>query len=401
MTTTIEQETQAAGEAAPIDWVARAREVAPLIAAASDQTEREAAVPEKVMAAMHDVELFRMLMPRTVGGGEATPLQFMEVMRVIGGADASTAWCLGQGSGCAMASAYLEPEIARDVFGPKDAVLAWGPGNSSGKAIAVDGGYRASGRWRFASGSRRATWIGAHCKVFEEDGSPRLGENGQQITRTMLMPVSQVKTFDVWQVIGLRGTGSDDYEIDDNFIAEPYTMWRDDLDERREQGPLYKIPILTMYGVGFSGIALGVAQSMLESFMDIAINKVGSGMQAPLRENAVIQSETSQAHAKIHASHAFLRDMIEEYWDCLCSGEEMTLNLRGRLRVAISWAMVQAQEAANFAYTAAGTNAIFESGPFERRFRDIHTLSQQGQAHRTNFQTAGQALYGLTPKHRL
>jgi alkylation response protein AidB-like acyl-CoA dehydrogenase len=401
MTTTIEQETKTPGGAAAVDWIARARAIAPLVAETSDQTEREAAVPEKLMAALHDAELFRMLLPRSVGGGEATPLEYMEVMRVIGGADASTAWCLGQALGCTFAAAYLAPEIAKEIFGPKDAVLAWGPGNPSGKAIAVDGGYRASGRWRFASGSRRATWIGAHCKVFEEDGSPRMDENGQQVNRTMLMPISEVKTHDVWQVIGLRGTGSDDYEVEDKFVADAYTTYRDSIPDRRETGPLYRIPVLTAYGIGFSGLAIGIAESTLNAFMELAKTKVSAGFQAPLRETAVIQSDTAQAHAKIYTSHAYLRDMISEYWDCLCAGEEPSLDLRGRLRISITWSMNQSKEAIDFAYTAAGTNAIFESGPFERRLRDIHTLTQQGQAHRANFEFAGRALYGLTPGRRL
>jgi alkylation response protein AidB-like acyl-CoA dehydrogenase len=166
-------------------------------------------------------------------------------------------------------------------------------------------------------------------------------------------------------------------------------------------GALYNVPLLTMYGMGFAGVALGIARTALEEFMKLAQEKSGSGMSVKLCENAVIQSETAQAVGKIQSGRAFLVNMIKEHWEATLAGGDYSLDLRARLRISITWSMQQAKEALDFAYQAAGTNAIFEKNPFERRFRDIHTLTQQGQAHRANFQFSGQALYGMTPDHRL
>ncbi|HTI85679.1 MAG TPA: acyl-CoA dehydrogenase family protein [Alphaproteobacteria bacterium] len=387
--------------ASPIDWVARARAIAPEIESAGSRTESERAVPLDIMDRIHEAGLFRMLLPRSIGGGEGTPLDFMEVMEVVASADASTAWCLGQGLGCSLVAGFLDPAITREIFGDAKAVMAWGPTNSTAKATKVDGGYKVSGKWRFASGSRRATWIGGHCLVVQPDGSPVLNKAGKPISRTMLFPIGKAKMTDVWDVIGLRGTGSDDYEVQDLFVPEAYTSWRDSEPDRRERGPLYSIPLLTAYGMGFAGIALGIGRAMLEHFKVVAEKKVAGGANAPLRENAVIQSGVGQCEGKLRSSRAFLVEMIGKTWESACRGEPYPMEQRALLRIAITGAMNQAREVADWAYQAAGTNAIFEKGPFERRFRDMHTVAQQGQAHLSNFEFAGKALLGIDPGHRV
>ena len=383
------------------DWIARARELAPMIEAASDRTEAEGRVPKDIMDAMHDAEMFRMVLPESLGGGAATPMEMMKVLEIVAGADASTGWCLGQAMGCTMAAGYVAPEVAREIFGPKDAVLAWGP-PAKAQAVPTDGGYISTGQWRFGSGSRNATWLGGHSPVKDADGNPLKNENGSPRMRTMLFKKSDAEMIDVWQVLGLKGTGSDNYKTENLFVPEAFTTWRDSQPDRVEQGPFYSIPLLTCYGMAFSGLALGIGRSMIESFKELAIDKVGGGMTTVLRENAVIQSNVAECEAKMLSSRAFLVEMLEEYWDCLCAGDKPSFDLRARLRLSITYAMNQAREVATYAYLAAGTNAIFESNPFERRFRDIYTVSQQGQGHKSNYEPCGQVFMGLEPSgHRV
>ena len=384
-----------------IDWIARARDLAPMIEEAADRTESEGKVPKDVMDKMHDAEMFRMCLPESLGGGAASPMELMQVLEIVAGADASTGWCLGQALGCTMAAGYVSHEVAEEIFGPKDAVLAWGPPGKA-KAVVADGGYISTGEWRFGSGSRNATWLGCHSPVFDADGERVMNDNGSPKMRTMLIKKEQAEMIDVWQVIGLRGTGSDNYKTDNVFVPEAYTTWRDSQPDRVEPGPFYSIPLLTCYGMAFSGLSLGIARSMMESFKELAVDKVGGGMTMVLRENAYIQAQVAEAEAKILSSRAFLMQMLEEYWACLCSGEAPSYDLRARLRLSITYAMNQAREAATYAYHAAGTNAIFENNPFERRFRDIYTVSQQGQGHKSNYEPVGQVLMGLPPSgHRV
>lgn len=383
------------------DWIARARKLAPMIEAAADRTESEGKVPKDVMDALHDAEMFRMLLPRSMGGGEATPMELAQVLEIVSGADASTAWCLGQALGCSFAAAYTAPEVARDIFGPKDAVLAWGPPGKA-QAVPVDGGYRSTGLWRFGSGSRNATWLGGHSPVVDADGNRLMNENGSPKMRTMLFKKPEAEMIDTWQVIGLNGTGSDDYSTDDLFVPEAYTTWRDSASDRREDGPLYRIPLLTCYGMAFSALTMGVARSLMESFKELAVDKVGGGMSTVLRENGYIQAQVAEAEAKLLSSRAFLMEMLEEYWACLSAGDDPSFDLRARLRLSITYGMNQAREAGTYAYHAAGTNAIFEENPFERRFRDMYTISQQGQGHKSNYEPVGQVLMGLPPSgHRV
>src|SRR5258708_29828818 len=142
-----------------------------------------------------------------------------------------------------MTAPYLSHEMAAEVFGGPRGILAWGPEiPGAGTCAAVEGGYRATGRWGFATGSRHASWLGAHCPVFEAEGSPRLGANGRQITRTMIVPKSEATIIDNWQVLGRRGTGSDSYGLKAHFVPEARTAIRDNADERRGNGPPYRSP---------------------------------------------------------------------------------------------------------------------------------------------------------------
>ncbi|MBO38278.1 MAG: acyl-CoA dehydrogenase [Rhodospirillaceae bacterium] len=300
-----------------IDWVARARGLQDLIIDSANETEEQGKVTPAVMEALHDAELFRMALPRSIGGGEAEPLTLMKTIEAIAEADASTAWCVGQGTGCTWGSGYISHEVCNDIFGPRDAVLAWGP-PAKAAAIPVDGGYKVTGEWRFGSGSRNATWLGGHSRVCDEGGNHLKDDDGKPRMRTMLFPKSSAEMIDVWQVMGLKGTGSDNYKVTDLFIPEEYTTWRDSQPDRVEKGPLYNIPLLTSYGIMFSGLTLGVARTMLEDFKKLAETKTGGGMKTVLRENAVIQSQVAINEAKLRSSRAFLIEMIEEYWEAQC-----------------------------------------------------------------------------------
>ena len=186
--------------------LAAARALGPLVAAAAPRIEASGALPEDVLEALHGAKLFRMLLPRGLGGLELAPASYAAVIETVAAADASTAWCLGQACGCAFAAAYLAPDAARAVFADPRAVLAWGPGPGA-RAVVVPGGFRLTGEWRFASGCHHAGWLGGHAAIVAEDGTPRGA-------RTLLFPRAAAEIVPVWQVIGLCGTGSDTFRVD-------------------------------------------------------------------------------------------------------------------------------------------------------------------------------------------
>jgi indole-3-acetate monooxygenase len=377
-----------------IDYLRRAREFAPELAAAATEIECRRALTEPVVAALAERGFFRLLLPRSLGGAELLPAGFVPVIEEIAKADASTAWCLNQAAGCSMTAAYLDPAAANEIFGGSRGILAWGPG--PGTARIVDGGYRVTASWSFASGSRNATWLGCHVPVIEADGTPRLNPNGSPVVRTMLFPKSNARMTDIWHVIGLKGTGSDRFSVEDLFVPERHTASRDD-EARREEGLLYRFSSLQLYAAGFAGVAMGIARSTLDAFVGLAHDKVPFRSARTLRDNHLIQSQVAQAEAQLSAARAFLLRSLREITTEIARVGHITLDQRMTVRLASTFAIHQSLQVVDTAYHAAGSTAIFEENTFERRFRDIHTVSQQLQGRQEHFETVGQYLLGLEP----
>ena len=369
--------------------IARARTVQASVAAASDAIERQRRLPPDLLDRLHEAELFRLLLPRSANGIETDPLTFFHVVETIAQADASTAWCLSQAGGCAMSAAYLDLPVAQAIFGndPR-AVLAWGPGPKV-KAIECEGGYRVTGVWAFASGGRHATWLVAHCPVFTADGSPRLDENGTQLERTMLVRSQDVEWTDIWNTVGLRGTASDQFALNDHFVRADHSITREFDRECRESGPLYRMSNHTCYQIGFAGVACGIARGALDCFLDMAKVKIVRGGKRPIGENAVVQSGLAQAEVNLRAARAYVLQSMAEIWRDLCGGAMITVAQRITVRMAATNAILKAREAVDFADHTAGATAIFDTHPLERRFRDMHTVTQQLQGRMSHFETVG------------
>ena len=376
------------------DWVLRAREVAPELAAAADEIECRRELSEPIVAALVERGFFRLLLPGSLGGAELLPASFVPVIEEIAKADASTAWCLNQASGCSMTAAYLEPAAACEIFGGPRGILAWGPG--PGKARVVEGGYRVTASWSFASGSHNATWLGCHVPIIEADGTPRLYPDGSPVIRTMLLPKTSARMTDIWHVIGLKGTGSDRFSVEDLFVPQRHSATRDD-ETRREAGLLYRFSSLQLYAAGFAGVAMGIARSTLDAFVELARDKVPFRSGGALRDNHLIQSQVAQAEARLAAARAFLLRSLEETTAEVARTGHITLDQRMVIRLASTFAIHQSLQVVDTAYHAAGSTAIFEANPFERRLRDIHTVSQQLQGRSEHFETVGQYLLGLEP----
>jgi alkylation response protein AidB-like acyl-CoA dehydrogenase len=386
------------------DWIARAQALTPILDKAAPRIEAACALPSDVVDALHEARLFRMLLPRSLGGAELELPAFFRVVGAIAEGDASTAWSVTQSSGCALSAAYLEPGAARDIFGDTRAVLAWGFPAGACRAVPVDGGWKVNGTWGFGSGNRHSTWLGGHCQL--PDGGDR----------TMLFPRSAVAIKpDSWNVVGLRGTGSDTYSVTDLFVPARHAIvaratgrdWPPSADaapaaepERREQGVLFRFSPTTVYQSGFSAVALGIARSMLASFVQLAGHKTPANANAMLRDNPVIQARIALSEARLASARAWILQILGEMWQHCATAGTVTFEHRIQLRLAATYAMQEAREVAETAYVDAGATAIFESQPFERRLRDMHAVSQQVQGSPSHFQSVGQHMLGLKPNTR-
>jgi len=376
--------------------VARSRTLAGLIAAEADAIEGWRRLTEPVIEELHEARLFRMLYPRSVGGDEIEPAAYIDAVGELARADGSVGWCVSIANSIGLFAPYLPLDQARSVFGDPRATCAWGPPNDC-RGIAVPGGYRVTGRWDFASGCRHSNWMGAHGTVVEPDGALRLNKSGRPTVLTWLFPAEQAKLLDNWDPIGLRGTASESYTVEDLFVPEKFTGTREDPTLRREPGPLYAFPQQTLYSVGIASVALGIARGMLDSFFELALRKTPRGT-GRLADNAVIQAEVARAEARLGAARCYLIDTVTEIYRRAGPSTPIDVPDRARARLAGSNAITSAVAVADWTYKAAGVDAIFPGSPFERRFRDMHTLSQQIQSRDAHYETVGQVLLDQPPE---
>ncbi len=371
--------------------IERARALAPLIGREADEIERTRRLTQPVVSALIENGLYRVLLPQSVGGAEAPPEIFMQMLEEVAKADASTAWCLGQCSVCAMTAAYLDPDAAREIFAAPTGILAWG--SIAHEVQVVPGGYRATARWDFASGCRQASWLGAHVQIVEADGTRRRKPDGAPEVRTILFPVESATLYDVWDVIGLNGTGTDSYSVDNLFIPEKFAVLRDDPTALREEGRLYRITTYTMFGLGFAAVSLGVARATLDAAVDLARGKASFGLKA-MRENNAVQGAIGRLEGNLRAARAYLYATANEAWRDLTQTGNLSEQHRIALRLASTWTIHQAASVVDSAYHMAGATAVFRANKFERRFRDMHAIAQQVQARNNHYEDVGKAILG-------
>ena len=396
------------------EWVERARALKPLLEASAAEIEQSRTIPAHVLDALHAAQMFRTVMPRSVGGAELDPATHAQVVAAIAEGDASVAWCIAQAACASMACAYLKPHVAQEIFGDPRAVFTFGytRGEPPCLALPVEGGWRINGVWTFGSGNRAATWLGGHCRLCDDKGVQLKHPDGRFVERTMIFPRAAAKVdYASWDVMGLCGTGSDTYSVSALFVPSDYSVIprvtaRDHNlpegvvaqpePERRESGILYRHSMQLIASSGLSSVAIGAAQAMLDAFIPLAKKKTPSNAIA-LRDDIWVQARLAQADAKISSAKAWLISLLHEAWEECATKGAVSLPLRIKLRQACTHQIDSARDAGDIIFQEAGATAIFKSNPFERRFRDVHTVSIQVQGSIARMQSAGQYYLGLTP----
>ncbi len=320
------------------------------------------------------------------------PWHYFNAVEEISRHDGSVGWLMFVANSACLISAWMEPETARAIFADPAASIAWGPPGAD-RCRAVPGGYRVSGTWSFASGCRHATWMGAHCPVVEPDGSLRLNARGKPLLRTLLFPVAAARLHDDWDVIGLRGTASVSYTVEDLFVPEAHSSTREEPEAVRERGRLYSFPQQTLYPVGAAAVAAGLVRGMLDAFGDLATRKSPRNLDLIARAPWV-QTELARQEARLAAARALVLATLEEIWADPDPAVPISVAQRARLRLAVTHALDEATHVALWVWRAAGTDAIRTGSPFDRRLRDLLTVSQQIQARIANFEVVGKLLLG-------
>jgi alkylation response protein AidB-like acyl-CoA dehydrogenase len=200
--------------------------------------------------------------------------------------------------------------------------------------------------------------------------------------------------IDVWNVMGLKGTGSDSYTVSDLFVPHDWSFTRESDTERRESGPLYRFSMFNIFGVGFSAVALGLARRALDDLVKLAVTKKPYGSAILLADNGQIQSQVGLSEARLQSSRSYVIETFRTLYRQVAQGLRFTPEMRMQNRVVTAHAIQQAREVMHFVYHAAGATAIFESNPFERRFRDLNVVTQQGQGQFANYEQLGMIMMG-------
>lgn len=371
----------------------------PTIRAAADQIERDGRLPDALVRAISEAGIFRMMVPKSLGGQEVDPITQLDVLEIIARGDGSTGWVTAIASGTAWTLAFLPPETAAEILADPHAIIVGTlAAPSGGRAVEVDGGYRLSGRWPFGSGCKHASWLISRTVVFEGD-TPKLDANGQPVTRVLVFPANQATILDTWHVSGLNGSGSNDYTVDDIFVPAVRSFGLTG-EPAFHDSPLY---LGRFFLLAHGAHGLGIARAAVDALTGTVRDKrqTGAGGDAFVRDRPDIQLAVAQAEALVRGARAYLWETTRQVWDEACTTGAISPENRALARLANSAAFESAVRAVDLAYSAGGGSAIYHKSPLQRYFRDMHTVSQHSVVAPSSFTQIGQALLAQSATDRM
>jgi alkylation response protein AidB-like acyl-CoA dehydrogenase len=354
--------------------------------------DRERRLSPALARAMAEAGVFRLAIPRRLGGEEAEPAALVRSIEDLSAIDGSVGWCAmisilyGVFGGC------LEPQAAREIYGADPNVITAGTFRPNGEAVVIDGGYRLTGRWPFASHCQNAGWLVGGARIL--DGTaPRVSPDGTPTWRLFFFPATDCLIIDTWHSAGLRGTGSHDFTVADLFVPAARSIsFRE---PAVEPGPLYALPLIALFGAGIAAVPLGIARHAIELLQDLAGAKKPSWSPNLLREHPLAQAQVGQAHALVRGGRALLYETLDDAWRTLTAGGRLSLEQKTWLRLAATQASAMASQAVDLMFTAGGATSVYASAGLERCLRDVRTAAQHITIHSNIFGLAGQALLGL------
>jgi len=357
------------------ELLGRARALAPFLESRAGATEAAGTLPDDVVAALREAELFWTLLPAEAGGLGADMLAGLDVLEEVVRADGSIGWTLmANMTGTALAGAFAGDDAADAMFGGGRRAITAGMLGPGGKSVEVDGGLRGSGNYSFGSGCNHADWFGAGMLVIE-DGKPRTLASGLPEVRVCFVPRDRVRIDGNWNVIGLQGTGSYDYTLPEQFIPWSYTMERTSIEPRRGS-PAFVAGIAGYGCLGHAAVALGLMKRALQEVVAVASSKKRPGYPTVVGDHAVFRREFSRNEAAYQAIRAFVYQVFTEAQDAAFATGALTPAHRARFRQATTYAHEVAADVVRFCYTWAGSAAQSRGSVLGRCMRDIGVATQ-------------------------
>lgn len=369
--------------------------IAPVVRANAARADVLRHLPPETVEAIDDAGLFRCIQPRALGGLEADPLTQHEVIEALAYHDGSAAWCAFIGAGSSAFAAAMVPddgfdEIRASLPAGRDWPRFAGSPPPNGRAEPVDGGYRISGRWGWASGVHHSEWVFVGTAVLA-DGEPQATALGMPVARVMVMPRSELTVEDTWHTAGLRGTGSTHLSCEDVFVPE-HRSFDFPFPTPQRGGAIFRLPVLGFFGPAFSGFPQGLARRAIDEVLGLAAGKRRVGQTTALAERGVFHRDTGLADARRRAAAALVRDELTALWRRIHGEVESSALDSARLLQAFTNNAEASAEICEYGYRYAGGDAAYEGHPLQRNVRDIRVGMQHVLVGEHNHEALGRAL---------
>ena len=373
-----------------------ARQIAPVIQKHNEEAERERRLSRPVLDALYETGLLRMFTPRSLGGLEVDPITRALVIEEIAGHDTAAGWTLWNPLDWAHFCAQLPDEGAEEIYSHGANILIAAQFGRPMTATPAQGGYRITGRAPFVSNCYDADWIAVTAIVTNGVQSP---EEGQPEVVMVYFPSESCQVIDTWNVLGMRGTGSNDISVTDVFVpkARTYPFVPEFDPGSHYQSPLYRFPLMGVVASGIAPVMLAVARKAIDEVSALAQGKTPVAASASLRERASTQGKVAQAEAILRSGRLLLYDTLSDAWEATVAGEPHSLRQKADLLLAMVHAASSARQAVELMYSVAGTSGIRTSSPLERYFRDIQVLRHHVLAAESRYEAVGQVYLGLAP----
>jgi 3-hydroxy-9,10-secoandrosta-1,3,5(10)-triene-9,17-dione monooxygenase len=366
------------------------RDLLPTFRDRADEAERLRVVPEASIKELEETGFFRLLQPKRYGGFEADPVDFYTAVRDIASADGSTGWVSSVVGVHPWQVALFADEAQQAVWGDDQSVRLSSSYAPTGRAVLTDGGFKLSGKWSFSSGCDHCSWVLLGGLVFNEEG---------QVVdfRTFMVPREQYQIVDVWNVVGLRGTGSNDIVVEETFIPEAFTLSMGETGQCRGPGQavndsdLYKLPFHSIFTSTIATPIIGMAKGAYAEHVEMQQKRVRAaylGEKASLDPFAAVR--IARSSSEIDAAWALLMNNIREEQDLVARGEQIPLELRLRVRRDQVLGTARAIEAIDSLFEASGGRALAEGTFLQRAWRDAHA----GRVHAANDPERALQMYG-------
>ena len=374
--------------------LAFANEWSKKLPALAPQFEEQNRLPADIAKKFGEAGVFHMLVPTEYGGLEVHPSEFVEVLRTLAKGDGSAGWNAMIGSTTGLLSASMQEEYAREIYGDKPGVLSVGVTAPVGRADIVEGGFTVSGRWPFGSGCQNAQWVGGGCFVYENDKQV-MGKFGPEV-RIVMFRALDIEIEDTWHVSGLKGTGSHHFNADKVFVPQGRSIVMGS--RPLVQRPLYQFPLLGLLALGVSSVSLGIGYAALEAFKNLAGVKSPTGSNRKLIERSMVQSEVAKSVADLESAEIYIHKVIEDAWSLASEGEKLSMEVKGKLRLAAVNATHKSVAAVDRLYELGGGSSIYENNVLQRCFRDVHVSTQHIMVAQPIYEVCGKIELGMELK---